>query len=150
MFISDNAMSNDQQTTWLSQLLNNFESVNHIHCFNHTMQLSAKALLCPFTSSASTAGIDDSITHEALENDETDGMPGLDDLEEDEEADGDDNDDQSGRAVTPQAGNDGAEIDEEFNGLSDDEREQLLDGTAAVCSTLDKVHKFLHYLGQCY
>ena len=114
------------------------------------MQLSAKALLRPFTSSASTAEIDDSITHEALENDETDGMPGLDDLEDDEEADGDDNDDQSREGCDPQAGNDSAEIDKEFDGLNDYEREQLLDGMAAVRSTLDKVRNFLHYLRQSY
>ena len=27
---------------------NSFQEENHIRCFNHTLQLSAKALLCPF------------------------------------------------------------------------------------------------------
>lgn len=132
-FVGDNATSNDKQTTRLHRLPNLFESVNHIPCFNHTMQLSAKALLRPFACATSTAEVDS--INEALDNDEMDEMPGLKGIEDDEEADNDnDNNDDAGGN-----GNDDDEIDEEFNGLSDEEREQLLDNTAAVRGTLDKV-----------
>ena len=134
-FVGDNATSNDKQTTRLHRLPNLFESVNRIRCFNHTMQLSAKALLRPFACATSTAEVDS--INEALDNDKMDEMPGLEDTEDDEEADDDDddsdNDDAGGN------GNDDDEIDEEFDGLSPEEREQLLDNTAAVRGTLDKV-----------
>jgi hypothetical protein len=29
---------------------NSFELENRVHCFNHTLQLSAKTLLCPFNA----------------------------------------------------------------------------------------------------
>ena len=49
-FNADNATNNDKQTMCLHQLNNSFDHVNRIRCYNHTMQLSAKALLKPFMS----------------------------------------------------------------------------------------------------
>ena len=49
-FNGDNATSNDKQTTHLHALPNSFDQVNRVRCFNHTIQLSAKKLLEPFTS----------------------------------------------------------------------------------------------------
>ena len=43
----DNASSNDTQTTKLAALPNLFEVHNRVQCFNHTIQLAAKALLRP-------------------------------------------------------------------------------------------------------
>jgi len=43
----DNASSNDTQTTKLAALPNLFEVRNRVQCFNHTIQLAAKALLQP-------------------------------------------------------------------------------------------------------
>jgi hypothetical protein len=43
----DNAMLNDNQTTKLANLDNSFEVFNRVRCFNHTLQLTTKALLCP-------------------------------------------------------------------------------------------------------
>ena len=40
-FTGDNATSNDKQTDMLADLPNSFESINHVHCFSHTIQLSA-------------------------------------------------------------------------------------------------------------
>ena len=45
---ADNASSNDTQITKLDQLDNMFHKDNRVRCFNHTLQLSAKALLKPF------------------------------------------------------------------------------------------------------
>ncbi|KAF8874617.1 hypothetical protein BD779DRAFT_1410946, partial [Infundibulicybe gibba] len=39
-FNSDNATSNDTQTSKLASLTNSFEEVNRVRCFNHTLQLS--------------------------------------------------------------------------------------------------------------
>ena len=43
----DNASSNDKQTCKLATLDNSFEAFNRVRCFNHTLQLAAKALLRP-------------------------------------------------------------------------------------------------------
>ncbi|KAJ7430554.1 hypothetical protein FB451DRAFT_944170, partial [Mycena latifolia] len=49
----DNATSNDTQTTFLhDNPKNSFDEVNRIRCFNHTLQLSAKGLLRPFSKSS--------------------------------------------------------------------------------------------------
>jgi hypothetical protein len=45
---ADNATSNDTQRKKLARMDNSFLEQNHVRCFNHTLQLSAKALLRPF------------------------------------------------------------------------------------------------------
>jgi len=45
---NNNAASNDTQAIMLAKLPNTFEEINHVCCFNHTLQLSAKTLLKPF------------------------------------------------------------------------------------------------------
>ena len=49
-FNANNASANGMQMMKLDELDNSFNKENHVRCFNHTMQLSAKALLKPFTS----------------------------------------------------------------------------------------------------
>jgi hypothetical protein len=132
-FVGDNASSNDKQTARLHQLPNTFESVNCIQCFNHTMQLSVKALLRPFASTTSTASPVDTCT--ATSDDDT----------------SDDNDDQSTSKEASEdeeekeVGNDGGdsgaedEVDEALDGLTDEEHEQLLENTATVRTTLDVI-----------
>jgi len=44
----DNASLNDTQGQVLAGMANSFELENCVHCFNHTLQLSAKTLLHPF------------------------------------------------------------------------------------------------------
>jgi len=58
-FTGDNATSNDTQTAELEKKKNSFNLGNHVHCFNHTVQLSAKALLHPFTMCISSATTND-------------------------------------------------------------------------------------------
>jgi len=45
---NNNAASNNTQAVMLAKLPNMFEEINHVRCFNHTPQLSAKTLLKPF------------------------------------------------------------------------------------------------------
>jgi hypothetical protein len=45
---TNNAASNDTQVTTLAAMPNSFDAINRVHCFNHTLQLSARALLKPF------------------------------------------------------------------------------------------------------
>src|SRR5713101_4664775 len=77
-FNADNATSNDKQTTKLDQLDNSFHKENRVRCFNHTMQLSAKALLKPFNTALSRTTADDSI-------DEDEDVPMLIDEEDGED-----------------------------------------------------------------
>jgi hypothetical protein len=46
----DNALSNDTLNTSLGDSPNNsFEAVNRVRCYNHTLNLSVQAFLCPFS-----------------------------------------------------------------------------------------------------
>ena len=56
---ADNAMANDKQTIKLNALPNSFEKENCVRCFNHTLQLSAKALLAPFNPAISQKATQD-------------------------------------------------------------------------------------------
>lgn len=54
---ADNASSNDTQTEALAEHDNSFEAVNRVRCFNHTGQLSAKAVLEPFNPALGKAKV---------------------------------------------------------------------------------------------
>jgi hypothetical protein len=56
---ADNATLNDMQTNKLDQLDNTFNKKNRVRCFNHTLQLSVKALLKPFNIGLSKKATDD-------------------------------------------------------------------------------------------
>jgi len=122
-------MSNNKQTDHLDRLPNSFEEVNRVCCFNHTMQLSAKALMKPFDSPS--AGVD-------LDGD---GHSDADDILSveggDEERDGDD--------ASSASGDDQDEEDEEghdddpFEALDADAQQKLLEDIAAVRMMLNKV-----------
>jgi hypothetical protein len=100
----DNATFNNKQTDKLDDLSNSFEKMNCIRCFNHTMQLSAKALLKPFVTATNISGDQDS------DGDDSNMPP----LEEDEE----DNDEEEG--------------DKEENDDDDDEGDPLDEGKGTV------------------
>ena len=57
---ADNASSNNTQTTALAGMENSFESEKRIRCFNHTIQLSAKALVEQFNTGMKAAANDGS------------------------------------------------------------------------------------------
>jgi hypothetical protein len=103
-------------------LPNSFEELNRVRFFNHTIQLSAKALLKPFSSAGSTE------TDNETENGD-DSMPELQVMDdEDDEEDDPDVDDE-----------DNEEEEDLLAELDDDEREELINNTEAVRTMLNKV-----------
>jgi hypothetical protein len=46
----DNATLNDTQRKTLANMPNSFKLENCVYCFNHTLQLCAKTLLCSFNT----------------------------------------------------------------------------------------------------
>jgi len=120
-FNGDNATSNDKQAACLHGLPNLFDEVNRVRCFNHTMQLSARSLLKPFSTM-----IDDVV---ADDDDDDDGvLPEFEDVGDDEEGVDEDLDE-----------DDGNEEGDTLETLSAEERADLLENTAVVRVTLDKV-----------
>jgi len=129
-FNGDNASQNDTQAVELAQRANSFSQDNRIRCFNHTMQLSARALLKPFTKSMSSVddegqpdgpGCDDG---QALDDDEdSDGFLHLNELGDDAEEDFN-------------AEDDGIDNPDE---LDEEQYEELLEETAVVRDTIAKV-----------
>lgn len=118
LFTADNATSNDKQTDYLSGLSNSFEELNQVRCFNHTIQLLAKALLKPFYSPG-LMGKDD-------ETDDGVVLQAMDDEEEKEEEDKMDDEDKE-------------EEEDPFGAMDDDKGEGLIKNTEAVRIMLMKV-----------
>ena len=129
---ADNAAPNDKMTTKLSQMDNSFEEENRGRCFNHTIQLFAKALLKPFNTALRK--VTDNVE---TEDDDDQPLPVIDEEDndnkgmEDEDRDDEDKDDE--------------DKDDEDNGideleaLSEEEREEVLEDTAVVRETVTKV-----------
>lgn len=122
-FNGDNATSNDKQAACLHNLPNSFDEVNRVRCFNHTMQLSARSLLKPFSTTMDGADVD-------IDNDGDGSLPELEGSSDEENDDADDD------------GDDRDEEDDALEALSAEEREYLLENTAVVRVTLDKVRQY--------
>jgi hypothetical protein len=129
---ADNATANDKQTSKLSTLENSFEEENRVRCFNHTIQLSAKALLTPFNAALSRKGREDS---PEIAADSTDDIIilGADQEDEDDADDADDEDED-----VEDRDDEDDDIDE-LQELSEGERDQMLEDTAVVRETVSKV-----------
>jgi hypothetical protein len=128
---ADNATSNDTQTTKLDALDNSFDETNRVRCFNHTLQLSAKALLKPFNTALSgkTTGDDgDSDDVTAQDIDDNHLIP----EDDEEDVEGEDEEEVEGEGEVED------DVDE-LEVLSEDERNQMLEETTAVCKTVTKV-----------
>ena len=115
---ADNTTANDKQTTKLATLDNSFEETNRVQCFNHTFQLSVKALLVPFNTAISGKATHDS---EVLEEDNIN--ESLPEVEQDNDGNGNDDDDG---------------IDE-LQELSQGEQVHIIESMADVCVTVTKV-----------
>src|ERR1700720_167957 len=126
---TDNATSNDTQTTKLDELDNSFDKENQVQCFNHTLQLSAKALLKPFNTALSGKAADDddvamyqdNIIQTILEDDEEDGDGDADENENEDE-------DEDISDISEDLQDDGIDGLQELN---EEDREQMLEETAA-------------------
>jgi hypothetical protein len=139
-FNADNTSPNDKQTDTMAMLPNSFEKENRVHCFNHMLQLSAKALISPFNAGMKNVPGDELMdahtgcTPDANDVDNVDGK--VSDLE-DEDNEGDDDAD---------AGTDADEMDEatdddinELDQLDEEERNQILEDTNVVRATVSKL-----------
>ena len=115
---ADNVTANDKQTIKLNALPNLFQKENCVWCFNHTLQLSAKALLTPFNPAISQKTPQDDKMPEEGDDDQ---LLLEDDTEEDNEDNSEDDDIN--------------ELDE----LSENEWVQVLGNTTEVCETVTKV-----------
>jgi hypothetical protein len=125
---ADNASPNNTLTTKLDQLDNTFEEQNRARCFNHTLQLSAQALLKPFNVGLSGNVMDDD--NQSTQDDDGDLVMVEDDKdEEDEEGQAKDKDDED----------DEDDNINELEELSEEEQCQVLQETAVVRETVTKV-----------
>ena len=126
---ADNASANDKQTMKLSSLNNSFKEEYRARCFNHTLQLSTKTLLQPFNTALSgkaAAEID-------IRDEDDDNPPILVDPDEEGEDDDDDDDKQD------EDNDDEDDGVDELETLSEEERTEVLEDTAAVRATVTKV-----------
>ena len=126
-FNADNATSNDTQTTKLDALDNSFDEENQVQCFSHTLQLSTKSLLKPFNTALSGQVADNDDT--GMYHSDT-SQTILEDNKEDRDGDTDKNEDSEDLQ------------DNNINKLqelNEEDQEQILEETAAVCMTVTKV-----------
>ena len=131
-FNANNASAKDTQTMKLDELDNSFNKENRICCFNHTMQLSAKALLKPFTSGLSGKETNDN-EMAITEIEDPDGLLMEEDNDNEDEVD-----------VKNGVTNHGEEDDfddsiDELAELGEDKQTRLLEEIAAVCQAVSKV-----------
>ena len=116
----------------LAGLLNAFEEPNEVQCFNHTLQLSAKALLKPFYS-ARLLDTNDNINSD-------NGISVLQVADDEEEENGDENED------AMDDNKDKQEEEDPLTILDNDKRGILIQNTEAVCTMLMKVCMFLLFV----
>jgi hypothetical protein len=91
--VSDNATSNNTQLTALSNNPNNqFEGINHVRCFNHTINLAVKALLRLFQTTTRHDGSTALLDIDDFDLLELVSVDGLDENADAEELDGEDGD----------------------------------------------------------
>jgi hypothetical protein len=122
---TDNASANDKLVQKLDKLENSFEADNHVHCFNHTLQLSAKTLIRPFNPGIAKDKDADHL------DDDTGVMLKVDD-DDDNDADADADSDEE---LTDDR-DDGID---EMEALSESEQEDLLENTAEIREAVSKV-----------
>lgn len=133
---ADNATSNDTQMAKLSKLDNSFEADNRVRCFNHTMQLAAKALLWPLNP-----GISGKDNNESGEDDD-DCPPLILNDEENEAEDETEDEAEDGVGSHDNAMDDPDDEIDELQMLDDMEKEAMLDGTLTVRDAITKVSHY--------
>jgi hypothetical protein len=127
---ADNASSNNVQAAVLFTLENTFDIANHVRCFNHTIQLSGKALIKPFNAGMGK-------TDGSPENSHDD-MPSIEDFEYDDDMETV-HDAVSGDPDVFDIRNDKDDGELEDEEPSREEQLHLLDDTSTVRETVTKV-----------
>jgi hypothetical protein len=130
---ADNASSNDTQREALVGMDNSFNEENHVRCFNHTLQLSAKTLLRPFNPALGKDAEDDS-------DGSQDDLPDMEDDDSEEEEHGPP--DAADMDNMDNIDNIDDNIDE-LDNLDADAREELIADTAIVRAMVSKVKRFI-------
>ena len=133
---ADNATTNARQTTKLTTLDNSFEEANYVQCFNHTLQLSTKALLTPFNMAISQTAAQG---NKMPEDDDNQLVPHENVYDKFASDDNDDNDNESEEVVDEVDEDDGID---ELDKMSGVEQEWVLENTAEVHETVTKVHQY--------
>lgn len=143
----DNATSNDTQTTSMSELdTNTFKEENRVRCFTHTLNLSCKSILKPFSTPEKKKK--DTDADQGNAEGDTDSIPDLEsdagsfdsaftdgkDEDEDEEAE-----DVDGDEGTLDEDEDEDLVLDERGELDAEERETFDEETKEVKKSLDKV-----------
>ncbi|KAF8892713.1 hypothetical protein BD779DRAFT_1436743, partial [Infundibulicybe gibba] len=146
-FNGDNATSNDKQTCVLASLSNSFDEVNRVRCFNHTMQLSVKALLKPFSTAIqgsyeNSGDAEDSV---AIPKDGVDSDSNGDDNEQGINTKGDDDGEEEEEDEDGGDEEDEEEEEDPLEVLDEGMHEKLLQDTAAVRTTLSKARSFVFH-----
>lgn len=150
-FNADNASNNDKMTLKLAQLDNAFQVRNRVRCFNHTLQLAAKALLKPFHSciGKSTTLSDDGDVAQAPDGNSSgsddDEAPSRLDYDDDSSFEEDIDKEEFGDRVDSDDPDDGID---ELEELGPDTQVEFANDTKVVGETIDKVciHFFCLYL----
>jgi hypothetical protein len=127
---TNNATLNDAQTTALNDLDNLFDKVNHVCCFNHTVQLSAKTSIKLFNTGMGENMVCSNDNNESSSNHD-DNMPALEDLEDEDNDEAENKDTDANDGVSSEGGDIKENIDE-LDELSKDECAQVLEDTVAV------------------
>ena len=124
---ADNALLNDTQGETLTAMPSSFELENHVHCFNHTLQLSAKAL---FHLSNAALG-------KATDDGDDNGVNDLLDLDDDDE-------DKDKDKILPYIPN----IDDIDNSIDklDELNEETCEGMIPDTATVHEMVSKLHHL----
>jgi hypothetical protein len=135
-FNADNASPNDKQTETMDAQSNLFKKENCVRCFNHTVQLSGKALISPFNAGMGSVP-DDELTGAmgSDANSDNDAEDETGDLEDD-----DDEDDEAGMdAEADEMGDDPDNNIDELKQLDEDERSRILEDTSVVRVSVSKL-----------
>jgi hypothetical protein len=124
---ANNASSNNVQVATLYKLENSFNKANHIRCFNHTIQLSGKALIKPFNAGMGKVDSD-------LENGD-DNVPSLEEFNH-----SNDTHDNANSGVLKEEEED--DNNNKLEKLSEEDQSRLLDDTSADREMVSKVGGF--------
>lgn len=133
---ADNATSNNTQGEALANMDNSFVMEHRVRCFNHTLQLSAKTLLCPFN-----AGLGKATERDDNDIDPLDLDINGDDSEdgEDEDEDEDENEDEDEDLLDLDSTDNLDDGVDELDELDPDAREEVMADTAAVRKVVTKL-----------
>ena len=126
----------------LTKLPNMFEEINCVHCFNHTLQLSAKTLLKPFNVTLAD-GRNNHAEDNVLDLEEVNNEGSVEDGSEDDDDGDDDCDDDSDpdSALDFGGADDGVN---ELDMLPSDEREDILEQMSDIHDAVTKVCPFFY------